>query len=121
LLLWNYFLQLTVVRNNPRLYAWLAMDFNPDSAFWSLEMIGYTLMGLAALFTLPIFSRSRIELTIRWCFLANAVFIVLGNIGYVWSGNPLNALVLASLGVWAIAFPVGTAFIAVKFKRAEKR
>ena len=77
-------------------------------------------MGLAALFTLPIFARSRIELAIRWCFVANAVFAVLGSGSYVLGGNPLHVLVLVSLGVWAIAFPLATALLAVMFKRAEK-
>lgn len=120
LLTWNYYLQLTVVRNNPQLYEWLTMDFTPDTAFWSLETIGYTLMGLAALFALPVFNGSGIERAIRWCFAINAAFTVLGSIGYVLSGNPLHGLVLASLGVWAIAFPIATALIAVMFKRVER-
>ncbi|MCR4391520.1 MAG: hypothetical protein NUV94_01785 [Candidatus Acetothermia bacterium] len=120
LLIWNYYLQLTVVHTNPHLYAWLTMDFTPDTAFWSLETIGYTLMGLAALFALPIFARGRIERVIRGCFVANAVFTVLGGIGYVLSNNPLHVLVLASLAVWAIAFPLATALLAVVFKRAGK-
>ncbi len=118
LLTWNYYLQLTVVRNNPQLYEWLTMDFTPDTAFWALETVGYTLMSLAALFSLPVFNGGGIERAIRWCFAINAVFTVLGSIGYVLSGNPLHGLVLASLGVWAIAFPVATALIAVIFKRA---
>lgn len=118
LLTWNYYLQLTVVRNNPQLYEWLTMDFTPDTAFWSLETVGYTLMGLATLFALPVFNGGGIERAIRWCFGINAVFTVLGSIGYILSGNPLHGLVLASLGVWAIAFPVATALIAVIFKRA---
>ncbi|MGB9594571.1 MAG: hypothetical protein ACPL7R_10595, partial [Anaerolineae bacterium] len=119
LLVWNYYLQLTVVRMNPHLYAWLTMDFTRDTAFWSLETIGYALMGLAALFALPILSKSRIELAIRWCFVANAAFTLLGSVGYVWSGNPLHGFVLISLGVWAIAFPMATALLAVVFRRAE--
>jgi hypothetical protein len=120
LLIWNYYLQLTVVQTNPHLYAWLTMDFTSDTAFWSLETIGYTLMSLAALFVMPIFAKGRIELAIRWCFAINAVFTTLGSIGYVVSGNPLHILVLASLGVWAITFPIATALLAVMFKRAEK-
>lgn len=120
LLTWNYYLQLTVVRNNPQLYEWLTMDFTPDTAFWSLETIGYTFMGLAALFDLPVFNGGGIERAIRWCFAINAAFTVLGNIGYVLSGNPLHGLVLASLGVWAIAFPIATALLAVMFKRVER-
>ncbi|MEM3581268.1 MAG: hypothetical protein QXQ64_08445 [Candidatus Bathyarchaeia archaeon] len=120
LLTWNYFLQLTVVRNNPQLYEWLIMDFTPDTAFWSLETVGYTLMGLAALFALPVFNGGGIERAIRWCFAINAVFTVVGSIGYVLSGNPLHGLVLASLGVWAIVFPIATTLLAVMFKRVER-
>jgi len=120
LLVWNYYLQLTVVRTNPQLYGWLTMDFTPDTAFWSLETIGYTLMGLAGLFALPVLDGGGIELAIRWCFAINAVFTVVGSIGYVLSGNPLHGLVLASLGVWAIVFPIATALLAVMFKRAKR-
>jgi hypothetical protein len=119
LLLWNYYLQLTVVRTNPFLYSWLTMDFTSETAFWALESIGYALMGLAALFALPVLAQGRIELVIRWCFAVNAVFTILGSIGYILSGNPLHILVLISLGIWAIAFPIATALLAVMFRRAQ--
>ena len=121
LLIWNYYLQLTVVRANPQLYSWLTMEFTQDTAFWSLETIGYTLMSLAALFALPTLARGRVGLAIRWCFAANAVFAILGSAAYVLSGNPLHLLVMASLGVWAIVFPIGTALLAVMFKRAVEK
>ena len=54
------------------------MDFTPDTAFWSVETIGYALMGLAGLFALPVFDRGGVEIAIRWCFAANAVFTALG-------------------------------------------
>jgi hypothetical protein len=120
LLIWNYYLQLTVVRTNPLLYSWLTMEFTSDTAFWSLESIGYSLMGLAGLFALPVLAKGRIELVIRWCFALNAGFTTLGSIGYVMSGNPLHVLVLASLGIWAIAFPIATALLAVVFRRAVR-
>lgn len=118
LLIWNYYLQLTVVRTNPLLYSWLTMDFTRDTAFWSLESIGYALMGLATLFVVPILAKRQIELVIRWCFVINAVFTILGGIAYVASSNPLHLLVLASLGIWAVAFPIATALLAVVFRRA---
>ena len=118
LLIWNYYLQLTVVRTNPLLYSWLTMDFTRDTAFWSLESVGYALMGLSALFVVPILVNGRIELMIRWCFVVNAVFTILGGIAYVASSNPLHVLVLASLGIWAVAFPIATTLLAVVFRRA---
>jgi hypothetical protein len=118
LLIWNYYLQLTVVRTNPLLYSWLTMDFTRDTAFWSLESIGYALMGLTTLFVVPILAKRQIELVIRWCFVINAVFTILGGFAYVASSNPLGLLVLASLGIWAVAFPIATALLAVVFRRA---
>ncbi len=120
LLVWNYFLQLTVVRHNPQLYGWLTMDFTPDTAFWSLEIAGYTIMSLSALFTLPIFSDNGIPRVVRWCFAINAALSVAGCLVYMLTGEPLHGLVLASLGVWAIVFPTATALIAVIFKRAVR-
>lgn len=67
------------------------MDFTPDTAFWSLEIIGYTLMGLAALFFLPIFNGSGIEQAIRWCFAINVGFTIVGSIGYVLTGYVLSS------------------------------
>ncbi|MBN2170614.1 MAG: hypothetical protein JW819_04735 [Candidatus Krumholzibacteriota bacterium] len=118
LLSWNYALQLTVVRHDPGGYAWLAMDFAPGSAFWALESVGYTLMSLAALFSLPALGAGGLERAIRWCFGVNAVACAAGFAGYVATGDPLHAAVIASLGVWAIAFPAATALLAVIFKRA---
>lgn len=120
LVAFNYFLQLTVVRQNPAAYPWLTMDFKPDSAFWALEVLGYSFMSLAALCVVPALGRGRHETPIRWLFVANAALNGLGDVAYVLTANPLNLLVLASLGVWAVAFPGATALLAVMFKGAEQ-
>ncbi len=120
LLTWNYYLQITVVRHSPQLYEWLTMDFTPATAFWSLETAGYTLMGLAALFASLTLNERGIGRKIRWCLGVNAVFTATGCLGYILYGNPLHGLVLASLGVWAIAFPIATVLTAVMFKRMER-
>jgi hypothetical protein len=119
LLIWNYYLQLTVVRTNPLLYSWLTMDFTSDTAFWSLESIGYALMGLSAVSVVPLLPPGRMGLVIRWCFVINAMFTLLGAIAYIASTNPLHVLVLASLSIWAVAFPLATALLGVVFGRAK--
>ena len=81
--------------------------------------MGYALMGLAGLSLVPILAKGRIELVIRWCFAVNAVFRILGGIASVASSNPLHGLVLASLGIWAVTFPIATALLAVVFRRAR--
>lgn len=115
LLLWNYFLQLTVVTTNPQLYPWLTMRFDSTSAFWALETVGYSLMGLSAAFLALLFGRDGLGRVIRWVFLANGLATLIGTIAYSVSGNPTNAVTLFSLGVWAVAMPVGLALVARAF------
>ncbi len=115
----NYFLYLTVVRQNPQGYAWLTMDLRADSAFWALEVLGYTFMSLGALFVVPIFSGGNVERAIRWLFVVNGVANIVATLAVLLTANPLHILVLVSLGVWSIAFPIATILLAVVFKRAD--
>ena len=117
----NYFLQLTVVRQNPQAYAWLTMDFTPDSAFWALEILLYSFMGLAALGAVPVFRGVPLGSVVGWLFVANASFTLLGPLASLITANPLHWLVLVSLGVWALAFPIATALLAIVFRRAARR
>jgi hypothetical protein len=115
----NYFLQLTVVRQNPQTFGFLTMNLTSSSAFWALEVLEYTFMSVAALFTVPIFERGRIESPIRWLFVLNAAFTFAGAAGYMLTVDPLNVLVLASLGIWSITFPIATALLAMLFRRRQ--
>lgn len=119
LLSWNYFLQLTVVRADPKLYGWLSMDFTSVSSFWALEVIGYAMMGLSTLFLLPVVPSGPRGKVARWAFVANAAFTIVGAVGYGVSGDPLGIPVLLSLGVWSIAFPLGVALLATRINASE--
>jgi hypothetical protein len=116
----NYFLYLTVVRQNPQGYAWLTMDLRADSAFWALEVLGYTFMSLGALLVVPIFSGGRVGSAIRWLFVLNGGVNIVATLAVLLTANPLHILVLVSLGVWSIAFPIATILLAVVFKRADR-
>lgn len=115
----NYFLQLTVVRQNPPAYGWLTMNFSSDTAFWALEVLLYSFQGLAALFVIPVFAGREFGRSIGGLLSANGVFTVLGALAYLLTGNPLHPLVLASLAVYAIAFPAAMTLSALMFKRTE--
>ena len=115
----NYFLFLTVVQQNPQLYSWLSMDLRPDSAFWALEVLGYTFMSLGALFLAPLLTRGKIEHTIRWLFVGNAALNIIAVAAYLQTVNPVHPLVLGSLGLWGVVFPIATALLAVVFRRGE--
>jgi hypothetical protein len=76
-------------------------------------------MSVAALFTVPIFEGGKVERSIRWLFVLNAIFTFAGLAGYMLTVDPLNLLVLASLGVWSIAFPIATVMLALFFRRKQ--
>jgi hypothetical protein len=115
----NYFLQLTVVRQSPQTYSFLTMNLTSSSAFWALEVLEYTFMSVAALFTVAILEGGKTERSIRWLFVLNAIFTFAGLAGYMLTIDPLNVLVLASLGIWSIAFPIATGLLALLFKRKQ--
>jgi len=84
----NYFVQLSVVRQNiaaNHLEGLLqVVQANPASAVSAVNMLGWSLfLGLSSLFVAPVFSGSRLALVIKIAFLANGIFCVLGGIGYV--------------------------------------
>ena len=107
----NYYMQLTVVRWNS--LPLLAIS-NPHSIMWAIEVLGYGFMGLATLFPALIFSKRKLELGIRWLFIANAILGIGGVIGLVVIDNPMN--LFAGLLVWDVVFPLMTLLLSVFFK-----
>ncbi len=117
----NYFLQMTVVRQNPLAFEVLTMNPNQkDSVFWALEILGYGFMSLAALFVSLVFQKDGIEQWIRWLFIANGFFAMTAAIVYVLTANPLHIVGLLSVGIWSITFPAAAILLAILFKRAER-
>ncbi len=109
----NYFLQLTLVRNN--LYTDVfAMD-EPQSIMWVIEVLGYGFMGLATLSAAFSFTSGKLENMIRWLFIINGILGIGGMIGYAleWSMN----ILLGGLIVWDIIMPLASILIAVLFRR----
>lgn len=84
----NYFVQLSVVRQNIAA-GYLdglvqVVQANPASAVSAVNMLGWSFfLGLSSLFVAPVFSGSRLALVIKIAFLANGIFCLLGGIGYV--------------------------------------
>ena len=85
----NYFMQLTLVRQN-LFTTEFAMD-NPQSIMWVIEVIGYGFMGLATFFAAWIFNTGKLEKAIRWLFIINGVLGIGGMIGYA-LGLSMNIL-----------------------------
>jgi hypothetical protein len=111
----NYYMQLTVARWNP--LPMLAIE-NPHSAMWAIEVLGYGFMGLATLLPAFIFSKGKLERSIRWLFIINAALGIGGIIGYAVIDNPLD--LLPGLLAWDAAFPAMTLLLAIFFRRKMK-
>jgi len=113
LISFNYFVDLTFVRQgvfDTEVFNML----NTNSLFWVVEVLGYFFMGLATLFTAPIFALGRVETAIRWLFVINGILGIGGLIGYTLNVN--IGLLLGGLIVWDIIMPLSTALVAYRFK-----
>ena len=109
----NYYMQLTLVKNN--LYTNVfAMD-DPQSIMWVIEVLGYGFMGMATLSTSFVFTNGKLENAIRWLFIVNGFLGIGGMIGYA-LGLSLNILA-GGLIVWDIIMPLSSILLAVLFRR----
>ena len=116
LISFNYFMQLTLVRQN--LYtAPFAMD-NPQSIMWVIELLGYGFMGLATFFASWVFNSGRLEKAVRCLFITNGLLGIGGMIGYAFGLN-MN-IMFGGLVMWDIVMPVASILIAIIFKRARR-
>jgi hypothetical protein len=119
----HYFVQISAVRlsllNGDLTGLEQVVQANPYSAMSAVNMLGWTVfLGLSSLFVAPAFSGGRLATVIRYAFLANGVFCLLGGIGYV-----MDIVVLVFL---AINFGMGgavtllTVALALFFWRMER-
>lgn len=111
----NYLMQLTVVRQNPALYPWLQMAFRPDSMFGALELLGYCWQCLAMLFLVPVFAGRRV---LKSLLLANGVVALAGFVVDVVTANPFHPVIIGSLGLWCLTFPIMTIMMGSWLRRA---
>ena len=112
----NYFMQLTLVRQN--LYTTpFAMD-DPKSIMWVIEVLGYGFMGLATFFAAGVFNTGKLEKAIRWLFIINGVLGIGGMIGYAF-GLSMNIL-FGGLVVWDLIMPISSILLAIFFKRQRQ-
>jgi hypothetical protein len=111
----NYFIQLTFVNQTTYDASMFGMT-DPQSMMWVIEVLGYFFMGLATLFTAPVFGSGKVEKLIKCLFIANGVLGILTPIGYGLN-FPLQIL-LGGLIVWDIIMPISTAALAYSFRKS---
>ena len=101
-----------------RIFPALESRFRP----WAFGTLIYTLMGLAALFAIPAFTRGGLERAIRWCLGISGVLLIACGVVWIFSpGAQINAMLsLATFLIRITIFPLTTAMIAVAFWRMTK-
>ena len=90
--------------------------FEPGSFQQMVDGLGYTYMGIAALFAAPVFSGTRggVERWARRLCLINRVLSIMVFLSYVFYLTILGA-------PWAIVFPVLAVVLAVHFRQVERK
>ena len=111
----NYFVQLTLVA--PALYQGNVSDsvrpflFNVFNSFtYSVDLLGYSFMGLSTLFAAFVFRGPGLERTVRWFMIANGLIVPFIALQTFY--HPL--IWVASL--WAVTLPGSTISLAVLFR-----
>lgn len=118
----HYFVQLSTVRHNIAAGTLDGLQHliqaNPNAAILAVNMLGFTLfLGLASLFVAPVFAGDRLRAVIRYSFLANGIFCLLGGVGFVLQITWL-VFVCINLGMGS-AVLVATIALAVYFRRLQ--
>ena len=116
LISFNYFMQLTLVRQN--LYKVPFDMSDPRSIFFVIEVLGYGFMGLATFFAAWVFNSGKLENAVRWLFITNGVLGIAGMIGYA-LGFSMN-IMYGGLVLWDIVMPISSILLAILFKRAQQ-
>lgn len=119
----NYLIQVTVVRHS--LYG-SSMDGlsmfvsgNPMSIFWAMVILGYAFMCLSMLFASPIFVQGDLENYVRWIFVVNGLVTGVAALVYLYYAEPFHPVILASLVLWCVTFPIATSILAILFTRVR--
>ena len=116
----NYLMQLTVVPQNPARFVWLAMEFRPDSMFGAIELLGYCWQCLALFALAPLYAWKGSAAAIKAILLANGVLAVAAAAADIITANPMHPVIILSLGVWCLTFPVATALIGIRLWKAPR-
>ena len=105
----NRFIQLTVIQQSlPDVPTDLTrfLPYSTGSVMFALEMLGWGFFSsLAALCAAPLFSSSPLNKTIRWLFIAYAVFSFMGVIGFA-TNTPITAGAFIAWGPILLALSI---------------
>jgi hypothetical protein len=107
----NYVVQLTAVI--PYVAPDPVLVQTPHSLFWTVDALGYIVLGLATLFAVPLFAKQGLQKWLRWFFLANGLITPLIAFVYFY---PNFSMTLLLLGLpWLVTVPGSTLLLALFF------
>jgi hypothetical protein len=111
----NRFVQLTVIQQGgSSLDLARFLPYATGSVMFALEMLGWGFFSsLAALSVAPLFSGSRLHISIRWLFVAYAIFSFMGVIGFA-TEIPITA---GAFIAWGPILTVLAILLAIYFGR----
>lgn len=116
----NRFVQLTVVQLSlPNVPADLTrfLPYGTGSVMFALEILGWGFFSsLAAVFVAPLFSSSRLNITIRWLFILYAIFSFLSVISFA-----TNIFIPTGPLAWGPILLVISILLSVYFRDLEKQ
>jgi hypothetical protein len=118
----HYFVQFSAVRINIAQNTLQGLEpfiqLNPGSIIASINLLGWTVfLALASFFIAPVFSRGGLEKVIKYAFIANGIFCVLGAFGYIFNILILNFVFFNGMGAAIIVISIS---LAVFFSRLRK-
>jgi hypothetical protein len=124
----NYYIQLTVIQNNPLRISesvLVPFIFIPGTPLFAQDMLGYAFFCAATLAAGFVFAGDRLENTIKWLFILNGVLFIAPTLILPALDLPTDPAgtgvgdrvgVYANL-VWSTYIAITTALVAVFFRR----
>ena len=94
------------------------------SPFLTMEMaltpLEFAFLGLAGLLARPVFRKTRLELSIRWCLATSGVCFAIGIQGYGLGSRTGNSLAAPGYLAMGIVFPITAALLAAFFLSEDR-
>ena len=91
----------------------------PHSMFWDFDAAGYIFMGLATLFSIPLFENKGFQKWVKYSLVAHSAVTPL--ICFVYFHPVFNNHLLLLATPWAITAPLFMLLIAIDFKKNRTR
>ncbi len=113
----NYFVQLTMVRENVQAGTYQNLEFfimdNPNSVTYAIDILAYFFLSLSSLSQAWVFGGGRLKVSIRWLLAATGILGTVGFAGFALKNSIASSGVLLS----GITYLVATVLLVFVFRR----